>query len=143
MMDFVNWAMSILPEGQIEYKRYSRRFSRQRGRRPSTLRDIQEITAKDVFDHAKAGDVIALEIVDFVGAVLGGACAMMSCVVDPEIFVIGGGVSKAGDILLNTVRKYFRSGAFHASEDARFALATLGNDAGMYGSVKMILDTAE
>lgn len=108
--------------------------------RPSTLRDLPEITAKDVFDQAKAGDALALEIVDFVGAVLGGACAMISCVVDPEIFVIGGGVSRAGDILLNTVRKYFRSGAFHASEDAKFALATLGNDAGMYGAVKMVLD---
>lgn len=111
--------------------------------RPSTLRDLPELTAKDVFDHAKAGDAIALEIVDFVGAVLGGACAMMSCVVDPEIFVIGGGVSKAGDILLNTVRKHFRDGVFHACEDARFALATLGNDAGMYGSVKMVLDAAQ
>ena len=108
--------------------------------RPSTLRDLSEITAKDVFDQAQKGDVIALEIVDFVGAVLGGACAMISCVVDPEIFVIGGGVSRAGDILLSTVRKYFRSGVFHASEDARFALATLGNDAGMYGSVKMVID---
>lgn len=67
---------------------------------------------------------------------------MMSCVVDPEIFVIGGGVSKAGDILLNTVRKHFREVVFHASEDARFALAKLGNDAGMYGSVKMVLDAA-
>ena len=65
---------------------------------------------------------------------------MISCVVDPEIYVIGGGVSKAGDILINTVRKYVRSGAFHASEDAKFALATLGNDAGMYGAVKMVLD---
>lgn len=107
---------------------------------PSTLRELDTVTAKDVFDHAKAGDALALEIVDFVGAVLGGACAMISCVVDPEIFVIGGGVSKAGNILLSTVRKHFRSGVFHACEDARFALATLGNDAGMYGSVKMILD---
>ena len=102
-----------------------------------------EITAKNVFDQAKEGDAIALEIVDFVGAVLGGACAMMSCVMDPEIFVIGGGVSKAGDILLNTVRKHFRSGVFHASEDARFALAKLGNDAGMYGAVKMVLEAGK
>ncbi len=108
--------------------------------RPSTLRDLPEITAKDVFDHAKQGDVIALEIVDFVGQVLGGACSMISAVVDPEIYVIGGGVSKAGDILLTAVRKYFRSAAFHASEDARFAIAKLGNDAGMYGAVKMVLD---
>ena len=108
--------------------------------RPSTLRDLTEITAKDVFDHAKQGDVLSLEIVDFVGQVLGGACSMISAVVDPEIFVIGGGVSKAGDILINSIRKYFRNAAFHASEDARFALAKLGNDAGMFGAVKMVLD---
>ncbi len=108
--------------------------------RPSALRSLPQITAKDVFDLAKEGDAISLEIVDFVGAVLGGACAMISCVMDPEIFVIGGGVSRAGEILLSTVRNHFRSGVFHASEDARFALATLGNDAGMYGAVKMILD---
>ena len=108
--------------------------------RPSTLRDLPVITAKDVFDHAKQGDAISLEIVDFVGQVLGGACAMISAVVDPEIFIIGGGVSKAGDILLSVVRKYFRSLAFHASEDAHFAIAKLGNNAGMYGAVRMILD---
>jgi glucokinase len=108
--------------------------------RPSTLRELEEITAKDVFDHAKKGDIISLEIVDFVGQVLGAACSMISCVVDPEIFVIGGGVSKAGEILISSVRKYFRSAAFHASEDAHFSLAKLGNDAGMYGAVKMVLD---
>ena len=108
--------------------------------RPSTLRDLPEVTAKDVFDHAKQGDVISLEIVDFVGQVLGGALSIISAVVDPEIYVIGGGVSRAGEILLASVRKYFRSAAFHASEDAHFAIAKLGNDAGMYGAVKMVLD---
>ncbi len=108
--------------------------------RPSTLRDLPEITARDVFDHAKQGDVIALEIVDFAGQMLGGACSIISAVVDPEIFVLGGGVSKAGEILLASVRKYFRSAAFHASEDARFAIAKLGNDAGMYGAVKMVIE---
>ena len=107
--------------------------------RPSTLRELPEVTAKDVFDHAKAGDILAVEIVDFVGQVLGGACSMISAVVDPEIYVIGGGVSKAGEILTSVIRKYFRGAAFHASEDAHFALAKLGNDAGMYGAVKMVL----
>ena len=110
--------------------------------RPSALRDIPDIIAKDVFDWAKKGDALALEIVDFVGAVLGSACAMISCVVDPEIFVIGGGVSKAGDILISTVRSHFRNSAFHACENAKFTVAKLGNDAGMYGAVKMILDIA-
>ena len=50
-----------------------------------------------------------------------------------------GGVSKAGQILIDTVQKHFVAAAFHASEGAEFALAKLGNDAGMYGAVKMVL----
>ena len=107
---------------------------------PSELRNVKSITAKDVFDCAKAGDAAAIEIVNFVGQVLGEACAVISAVIDPEIYVIGGGVSRAGEILIDTVRKYFMDGAFHASENTEFALAKLGNDAGMYGAVKMILD---
>lgn len=107
--------------------------------RESALRRHKKLTAKDVYDAAKAGDPLALEIADFVGRMLGLACARISCVIDPEIYVIGGGVSKAGDILLESIKKYFIEEAFHASEEARFALATLGNDAGMYGAVKMVL----
>ena len=90
-------------------------------------------------EDMKMKKVIALFLVLAMALSLA-ACAMISCVVDPEINVIGGGVSKAGEILINVVRKYFRSAVFHASEDAKFALATLGNDAGMYGAVKMVLD---
>lgn len=107
--------------------------------RPSALRDLQYLSAKDVFDCAKNGDELSLEIVEFVGDTLGMALALVSCVVDPDIFLIGGGVSKAGDMLLDTVRTHFKKYAFHASENAKFALATLGNDAGMYGAVKMVL----
>ena len=60
-------------------------------------------------------------------------------VVDPEVIVIGGGVSKAGTILTETTARYFREAAFHACENTEFALAELGNDAGMYGAVKMVL----
>ena len=80
-----------------------------------------------------------MEIVDFVGETLGTALASISCVFDPEVYVIGGGVSKAGQILLDTVQKHFVDAAFHASEGTEFALAQLGNDAGMYGAVKMVL----
>ena len=106
---------------------------------PSSLRGIASPSARDVFDAAKAGDFVALEIVNHVCRILGRALAMISCVVDPEIFVIGGGVSKAGSILTDTVRKYYVEAAFHASEGTKIALAELGNDAGMYGAVKMVL----
>lgn len=95
-------------------------------KRDSSLRKLDSLTAKDVYDAAKAGDELALEIADFVGRMLGTACARISTVIDPEIYVIGGGVSKAGDILIESIKKQFVAEAFHVSEEARFALATLG-----------------
>lgn len=105
----------------------------------SVLRELPYLSAKDVFDAAKSGDKLSLEIVDFVGEMLGTVLSMISCVIDPEIYVIGGGVSKAGKILLDTVSSHFKEYAFHASVDAAFRLAQLGNDAGMYGAVKLVL----
>lgn len=108
--------------------------------RPSVLRNVQYLSAKEVFDAARDGDELALDLVDDFGRRLGGALAGVAAVVDPEIFVIGGGVSRAGDILLDTVRKHFRENAFHACRDSEFALAKLGNDAGMYGSAYLVLE---
>ena len=104
----------------------------------TTLRDLPEVTAKDIFDAAKAGDAVSLELVETLGTILGGALAAIACVADPEMFVIGGGVSKAGQILLDVVQKHFKERAFQACEDTKFVLASLGNDAGMYGCAKMI-----
>ncbi len=107
--------------------------------RESELRNIPDFTAKDIFDLAKKGDALSLEIVDFVGDMLGRAAALTSCVFDPQVYVFGGGVSKAGSILTETIAKYYKKYAFHASEEAEITLASLGNDAGMYGAVKMVL----
>ena len=107
--------------------------------RPSRLREVQYISAKEVFDAAKAGDDMAIDLVDDLGANLGLALAHIACVVDPEVFVIGGGVSKAGDILIETVKKHFEENAFHACRGTKFELATLGNDAGIYGAAALIL----
>jgi glucokinase len=104
--------------------------------RPSLLRNYSEITAKLIFDAAKEGDELANILVED----LGGTLASVSCVCDPEVFVIGGGVSKAGMILINVIRKHFIEKAFHACEGTKFELAKLGNDAGIYGGVKLVLD---
>ena len=104
------------------------------------LRDLDPLTAKDVFDYAKTGDEFSLSVIDTVGKMLGEAIAHITCVVDPDIIVIGGGVSRAGQILLDAVEKYYKPAAFHASRDTDFKLAVLGNDAGMYGAVRMILN---
>ena len=106
----------------------------------TTLRNFKELTAKDIFDEAKAGDAIAGELVDEVGSILGSALSNMACVVNPEIIVIGGGVSKAGSILIDTIQKHFVETSFHACRNTKFALASLGNDAGIYGCMRMILD---
>ena len=107
--------------------------------RPSRLREVQYISAKEVFDAAKAGDDLADELVNELGYNLGLALSHIACVVDPEAFVIGGGVSKAGEILINTIKKYYEENAFHACRGAKFELATLGNDAGIYGAAALIL----
>lgn len=108
--------------------------------RPSSLRSAQYVSAKAVFDAAKQGDELASEIVDKHGKCLGKSLAQIACVVDPEVFVIGGGVSKAGSIITETTEKYFQEYAFHACKKTKFTLATLGNDAGMYGGACAILN---
>lgn len=104
------------------------------------LRACEPLTAKDVFDAAKAGDEVALGLVDEVCEILGSTLSNIACVVNPEVFVIGGGVSKAGDILIDAIRKHYIETSFMACRDAKFATAGLGNDAGMYGCVEMLLD---
>ena len=105
----------------------------------STLRNVTSISAKDIFDHAKAGDKIAMELVEELGFYLGTALAHVACVVDPQVFVIGGGVSKAGNILIETVEKYYNNNILFALQHKEFRLAELGNDAGIYGAAKLIL----
>ena len=107
--------------------------------KPSRLREVKYISAKEIFDAAKNGDDLALDLIEEHGRRLGYALANVACVVDPEVFVIGGGVSKAGDILITTTKKYFQEYAFHACRNTEFQLATLGNDAGMYGGAASVL----
>ncbi|MBO5489174.1 MAG: ROK family glucokinase [Eubacterium sp.] len=108
----------------------------------STLAAIaktRDITAKDVFDEAKAGDAYAREIVERFGRYLGIALSNVAHVVDPEAFVIGGGVSAAGGIITDVVEKYYNENAMYALKNKEFHLAELGNDAGIYGAVRMVL----
>ncbi len=96
-------------------------------------------TAKDVWDAVKAGDEVAISIAQEFAKYLGRGLADLAAVVDPEIFVIGGGVSKAGDILITYVEPVFRSMVFFASKGIKFGMAELGNDAGICGAAKMVL----
>lgn len=105
----------------------------------SSLRTIDDMDAKLVFDHAKAGDQLAMEIVDQACAYLGVALAHIGQVIDPEVFVIGGGVSKAGDVLTEKVKEYYNQNVMSSLKNKEFRLAELGNDAGIYGSARLIL----
>ena len=106
---------------------------------PSVLRD-REITAKDIWDAAKEGDELAVEVAKVYGEYLGKGLAAVANVVNPDIFVIGGGVSKAGEILIDYMKPYFEKYVFPGAKNAKFALAVLGNDAGIYGAAKLVLD---
>ena len=106
--------------------------------RESVLRK-ENLTAKDVFDAYKAGDVLASEIVEKFGDYLGGALAAITCVTDPEVIVVGGGVSKAGQPLIDCVVKYYKKYTFSACKETPIILAALGNDAGIYGAAKMVI----
>ena len=105
----------------------------------SLLREVEKLDAKAVFDALKEGDRLSEEIVEEFGSYLGHAMANLAAVTDPTVIVIGGGVSKAGDILLSYVEKYFIERAFFANKETKFVLAELGNDAGICGAAKLIL----
>lgn len=111
--------------------------------RPSKLRTVQYISAKEVFDAAKQGDDLALELVEKHGKILGKALAGVAGVCDPEAFIIGGGVSKAGTIITDTTAKYYQQYVLHSCRNTKFVLASLGNDAGIYGCAKAILTEME
>lgn len=110
---------------------------------PSVLRERESISCKDIFDAGKNGDKLALRVLDqyyaYMGEFLGNVCS----VVNPEAVVLGGGVSKAGKVLLEGVEPYFKKYVFHAAANVKFTLAVLGNDAGAYGAFKLALDAAK
>ncbi|MDD3403766.1 MAG: ROK family glucokinase [Hespellia sp.] len=106
----------------------------------SLLRKEEKITSLAIFNAAKEGDVVAVRMIDEMANVLGKALAQVACVVNPQVFVIGGGMSKAGDMLIDVVQKYFKKYAFHATRDTFIKVAELSNDAGMIGGVRLILE---
>ena len=107
---------------------------------PSSLRELEKLTCKDVFDASANGDAAAIEILDIVYQNLAEFLGNLCVTVDPDVVVIGGGVSKAGEPLLEGIRKYLPQYQIHATRNVELSLATLGNDAGAYGACKLVLD---
>lgn len=118
------------------------RLARQRMKKnhDETILRGKEINAKTVFDAVKKDDKVAIEIAEEFGVYLGHALANIAVIFDPAVIVIGGGVSKAGKILLPFIEKPFYEKAFFANRNTKFALAELGNDAGIYGAAKLIIE---
>lgn len=105
---------------------------------PSTIRK-DNISAKTVFDAVKEGDALAIEVAEQFGDYLGKALGVIAGVLNPEVFVIGGGVSKAGEVLFDYILPSFKKTCFINCQNVEFALAKLGNDAGIYGAAKLVL----
>ena len=99
-----------------------------------------ECSSKDIWDEFKKGDEAAIAIADIWGKLIGKGLASISCVVNPQAFVIGGGMSKAGECVIDKIKEYYKVYAFHAARDTDFKVATLGNNAGIYGGVKLVLE---
>jgi glucokinase len=98
-----------------------------------------ELTCKDIFDAAKLGDAFANGLVDEMCNYLALALSGVAATCDPEAYVIGGGVSKAGEIITDTVKKHFYSNNMNVLTQSEFRLASLGNDAGIYGAAYMTI----
>jgi len=102
-------------------------------------RNDAALSAKRIFEAAGKGEALGLQVTEEFGLYLGKALAMCACVVDPEVIVLGGGVSKAGSVLLEPIQKYYRQYAFLPCENTEFRLAKLGNDAGICGAARLFL----
>ncbi len=109
-----------------------------RWKKPSALRSFGTLTAKDIWDAAKNGDALALEVAEYVSRFLGMGIANACYIADPALVVLGGGVSKAGQILLDMVRQSYAQNVFAHCRDRKFALSALWNDAGIYGAAAMV-----
>ncbi|KIY22315.1 MULTISPECIES: ROK family glucokinase [Mesobacillus] len=97
------------------------------------------VTAKDVFDAAQRRDELALKAVNTVALHLGIALANIANTLNPEKIVLGGGVSKAGAVLLDPVKEQFLRHSFpRVAQSTEISIATLGNDAGVIGAAWLI-----
>ena len=121
-----------------ETRRYLATLPQDR-RKLSPLGTREDFSARDVVDAAKAGDEIALKMLQALADVLGKGLSIIACVADPERLIIGGGLSHAGGILLDLVRSAYRKNAFHAMRDTPLEKASLGNLAGVCGAVKLLV----
>ena len=105
-----------------------------------TSLELDTMSAKDIWDAVKEGDAFACQVAERFGQYLGLALGNIASTVNPEVFVIGGGMSKAGEVILDYVKKYFVRYTFRGCKDTELVLASLGNDAGIYGCARLVIE---
>lgn len=108
--------------------------------KPSRLREMESFTSREICELAASGEEMAADIIGRFGEYLGFAMSCIGCITDPEVFIIGGGMSRAGSIIIDSAMRHYREKVFHASAGTQAVIATLGNDAGIFGCAKMVLE---
>ena len=106
---------------------------------PSPLRTLDKLSAKDICDLARAGDPLASAILDRCAEYLGLAMSYVSSTIDPQVFIVGGGMSRAGAVLVGAITRHYRRYAYHSTTQTNIIEAKLGNDAGIFGCAAMVL----
>lgn len=104
----------------------------------SELAKMQDFSAKDVIDKAKEGDLLGLKVLDEVTYYIAYAMSTIAATINPQAFLVGGGVSKAGDILIRGIMKHYEEIAFCSVKNTDIKLAKLKNDAGMIGAAYLV-----
>ena len=106
----------------------------------TVLRSYDNLTTREICKAADDGDAVAQKMMDTLGKTLGKTLASVACVTNPQAFIIGGGLSNAGDTVIQPIQKWFKHFCFHNMTETEFKRATLGNSAGIYGGVQLVLE---
>ena len=119
--------------------RYAKQLLRENMDTPSAMRKIVPLTSKGVFECYAKGDELATKAVERCTDAVGHAMAHIGCIIDPQIFLISGGMANAGDLLIDRIREVYQKEVYSAAQDTIIARAKLGDNAGIYGAARMML----
>ncbi|MCF0106473.1 MAG: ROK family glucokinase [Holdemanella sp.] len=106
----------------------------------TVLRQYEKLSTKEICKAAEEGDAVAVKMMDLLGKTLGKGLATVATVTNPAAFIIGGGLSNAGAVLMEPIEKWYKHYCFHNMTGTEFKRATLGNSAGIYGGVQLVLE---